>query len=74
MIRYFGNHATAANVLMAIIVVLGLTALPKLQRDTFPIIPPTEVEVRIAYPGATPDEIEDAVCQRIEDTLDSVSG
>ncbi len=74
MIRYFGKHATAANVLMAVIVVLGLAALPKLQRDTFPVIPPTEIEIRIAYPGATPDDVEDAICQRIEDSLDSVSG
>ena len=74
MIRYFGTHPTAANVLMLAIMVLGLAALPKLQRDTFPLIPPTEVEVRTSYPGATPDEVEDAVCQRIEDALDSITG
>ena len=74
MIRYFCNHPTAANVLMLAIIVLGLAALPMLQRDTFPVIPPTEVEIRANYPGATPDEVEDAVCQRIEDALDSVTG
>ena len=74
MIRFFGTHATAANVFMITIIVLGLVALPKLQRDTFPVIPPTEVEVRIAYPGATPDEVEDAVCLRVEDVLDSITG
>ncbi len=74
MIRFFGTHPTAANVLMIIIITLGLVALPKLQRDTFPVIPPTEVEVRILYPGATPDEVEDAVCLRIEDALDSITG
>lgn len=74
MIRYFGNHPTAANILMIAIVVLGLVALPKLQRDTFPAIPATEVEIRANYPGATPADIEDAICQRIEDALDSVSG
>lgn len=74
MIRYFGTHPTAANVLMIAILVLGLSALPQLQRDTFPVIPPTEVEIRIPYPGATPDEVEDAVCQRVEDAVDGVSG
>ena len=59
---------------MIAILVLGLTALPKLQRDTFPIIPPTEVEIRLSYPGATAEEVEDAVCQRVEDALDGVSG
>ncbi len=71
MIRYFGSHPTAANMLMIAIAVLGLVALPKLQRDTFPIIPPTEVEIRASYPGATPAEVEDSVCQRIEEWLDS---
>ena len=73
MIRYFAQHPTAANVMMAAILILGLSALPKLQRDTFPVIPATEVEVRVSYPGATPAEVEDAICQRIEDSLDSVT-
>ena len=74
MIRYFGSHPTAANVLMIGLIVLGLTALPKLQRDTFPVIPAKEVEIRVSYPGATPSEVEDAISQRIEDALDRVAG
>ncbi len=74
MIRYFADHPTAANVLMVAIIILGLSALPKLQRDTFPVIPATEVEIRASYPGATPADVEESVCQRIEDSLDSVAG
>jgi len=74
MIRFFASHPTAANVLMVAIIILGLTALPKLQRDTFPVIPASEVEVRSSYPGATPAAVEDAICQRIEESLDSVVG
>lgn len=74
MIRFFANHPTAANVLMVAIIILGISALPKLQRDTFPLIPTTEVEIRAIYPGATPAEVEDALCQRIEEALDSVAG
>ncbi len=65
MIGYFARHPTAANLLMLAVIVMGLIGLPKLQRDTFPVIPPTEVEIRVAYPGATPGEVEDAVCLRI---------
>jgi len=57
MIRFFASHPTAANVLMLAILMLGLSALPKLQRDTFPVIPATEVEIRVNYPGASPAEI-----------------
>jgi len=72
VIRYFAGHPTAANLLMAAVLVLGVVALPKLQRDTFPVIPATEVEIRANYPGATPSDVEDALCRRIEDALDSV--
>ncbi len=74
MIRYFGQHPTAANVLMIGLIVLGLTALPKLQRDTVPVVPATEVEIRVNYPGATPSEVAEAISQRVEDALDSVAG
>ncbi|MCK5647434.1 MAG: efflux RND transporter permease subunit, partial [Gammaproteobacteria bacterium] len=73
MIRYFAEHPTAANILMLVIIILGLIGLPKLQRDTFPVIPPTEIEIRTPYPGATPDEVEEAICFRIEDALDSIA-
>ena len=73
MIRYFTSHPTAANILMLLIIILGLIGLPKLQRDTFPVIPPTEIEIRTPYPGATPYEVEEAICFRIEDALDSIA-
>jgi hydrophobic/amphiphilic exporter-1 (mainly G- bacteria), HAE1 family len=73
VIKYFAQHPTAANMLMAAIIIVGIATLPKLQRDTFPVIPPTEVEIRVIYPGATPAEVEDTICQRIEDVLDGVS-
>ncbi len=73
MIRYFVMHPTAANLLMLIIMVLGLTALPKLQRDTFPVIPATEVEVRLSFPGATALDVEQGICHVTEEALDAVT-
>lgn len=73
MIRYFVTHSTAANLLMLVIMVLGITALPKLQRDTFPVIPATEVEVRLSYPGATAFDVEQGICFVAEDSLDTVT-
>ncbi len=72
MIRFFGEHPTAANLLMAIFLVLGVLSIPNLRRETFPDTTPSEVEIRIVYPGATAEEVEETVCQRVEDALDSV--
>ncbi|MCP4409339.1 MAG: efflux RND transporter permease subunit, partial [Gammaproteobacteria bacterium] len=73
MIAWFTRHPTAANLLMAAIMILGLVALPSLQRETFPEIENDEVEVRIVYKGATAEEVEDAICRRLEDALEGIS-
>ncbi|WP_116132023.1 efflux RND transporter permease subunit [Tropicimonas sp. IMCC34043] len=72
MIRLFATHPTAANILMLAFIVLGLAAAPTLQRDTFPAVPPTDVEVRIAYPGATPAGVEAEICREVEDPIREV--
>lgn len=72
MIRGFARHPTAANILMLAILALGFAALPTLQRDTFPVVPSTEVEVGIAYPGATSAEVERGVCMAVEDDVRAV--
>jgi multidrug efflux pump subunit AcrB len=72
MIRFFANHPTAANLLMLIFVAMGLFSIRSLRRETLPDFAASEVLIRIAYPGATPEEVEEAVCQRVEDALDGV--
>ncbi|MDJ0807258.1 MAG: efflux RND transporter permease subunit [Gammaproteobacteria bacterium] len=74
MIAWFTHHPTAANLLMGAIVLLGLVALPGLQRETFPEIENDKVEVRVIYKGATAAEVEDAICRRLEDATESVVG
>ena len=74
MIRFFAAHPTAANLTMAFFLVIGILALPNLLRETFPRVAPTEVQVTIPYPGATPDTVARAVCTRVEDALDGLRG
>ena len=61
MIHFFARHPTAANLLMAGFVAIGLLSLPLLRRETFPDITPSEVQVELLYPGATAEEVEEAV-------------
>ena len=73
MIAWFARHPTAANLFMAAIMILGIVSLPGLQRETFPEIQNDKVEVRVVYKGATTDEVEDAICRRLEDALDGIT-
>ena len=73
MIRYFAGHPTIGNLLMLALLGAGLMALPNLQRETFPARPLDEVETRVNYPAASADEVEDAICRRLEDAIDTVN-
>jgi HAE1 family hydrophobic/amphiphilic exporter-1 len=73
MIRYFAEHPTAANLCMLACIIGGLVTLPNLQRETFPRFSAIELEIRLPYPGASALDIEEAICQRVEDALDAVN-
>ena len=73
MIAFFARHPTAANLFMIGFLVLGLFTLPNLRRDTFPRIQPTKVQISVAYPGSRAEDVEEAICRRIEDAIDAVN-
>jgi len=73
MIQFFTRHPTAANLLMIVFFVMGLASIPSLRRETLPDFSADEVEVTVVYPGATAQDVEEAICRRIEDAIDSVS-
>ncbi len=73
MIRYFIRHPTAANILMVAIIAIGLFSLSSLNKESFPTLKPSRVQVTVAYPGANPADVEDALCNRLEDATDGIS-
>lgn len=74
MIRFFAGHPTIANLLMVLFLTAGLFVSPTLLRETFPRALPSEVEISVPYPGARPEDVESAICERIENALDAVTG
>ena len=72
MISFFAKHPTAANLLMILMIAAGILSLGRLQRETLPDSAPVEVEVRVVFPGATSEEVEETILQRLEDALDGV--
>jgi multidrug efflux pump subunit AcrB len=73
-IAWFAQHRVAANLLMVAVVAGGLMTLPRITREVFPDITPDLVTVRVAYPGATPDEVETTVVARIEEAIRGLGG
>lgn len=73
MIRYFAKHPTAANLLMASFFILGLFILNSIRRAAMPDFTTQSLQISASYPGATAEEIEEAVAVPLEDALGKVN-
>ncbi|MDP5254381.1 MULTISPECIES: efflux RND transporter permease subunit [unclassified Vibrio] len=73
MIAFFTRHPTAANLLMLAMLVLGVSSLSGLKRETFPEFAPPYVSINAVYPGASAKEVEQELCLRIEEAMDGLS-
>ncbi len=73
MIRYFAEHPTAANLLMLLLLLLGISAVFQIRRETMPDHSKPQVQITANYPGATSEEVEEAICQKIEEAVETVN-
>ena len=74
MIAWFVDNPVAANLMMFIFVVGGIISLFTMHREEFPSIDVGVIQVTVPYLGAAPEEVEQAVCVRIEEAVDGVQG
>ena len=68
-IAYMAGNGVAANMLMLAIIAAGLVSLTGLEREAWPTIPFNHIEVSMAYHGASPDEVEEAIVVKIEEQV-----
>jgi multidrug efflux pump subunit AcrB len=73
-IRYFAEHHLLANLLTVIIILLGVSSLMNIKRDLFPSVDMDEMIITTRYPGASPEDVELNVTNKIEDGLKGVDG
>lgn len=71
---YFTNHRTAANFLMVVMLIIGLTAASKIRSQFFPDVIIDTVSVVIDWDGAGPEEIDEGVVSLIDPVLQGVEG
>lgn len=74
LIAWMTRHPVAANLLMVLILLAGVLSAMSMRQEVFPLIELDVLEVRASYPGAAPDEIEEAVLQKIEEQLEGMTG
>jgi len=74
LIRWFAANHVAANLLMVVICFAGLMSALSIKQEVFPEITMDMITVSMSYLGATPAEVEEAVCVRIEEAVQGVDG
>ena len=74
VIAWFAHNPVAANLLMILILLAGVTAIPALQQKTMPDFEMEMIDVSVEYLGAAPEEVEEGICIRIEEEITGVDG
>lgn len=69
IIGTFAQHRVAANLLMIIMLMCGIWALIYLNTQFFPSYTLEKINVRVVWQGASAEDIEDGVTNRVEETL-----
>ncbi|MGD8171658.1 efflux RND transporter permease subunit [Vibrio sp. TRT 21S02] len=74
IIAYFANNSVAANLMMAFILIMGAVSFFLIQRQMFPNLEVNYVNISAEYPGASPQEVEESILIRLEESLKDVTG
>ncbi len=74
IISYFIKYHVAVSVFLLAVVVFGMVGALSLKSSYFPLVDSKIITVTIAYPGASPQEIEEGIVLKIEDNLKGLEG
>ncbi|GAA6209505.1 efflux RND transporter permease subunit [Cognatishimia sp. WU-CL00825] len=74
LLSYFTRHGTAANLLLVVLVVAGLSAAPQMRAQFFPDVIVDNVSVSVGWDGAGAEDVDAAIVQVLEPVLLAVEG
>ncbi|MCK4621188.1 MAG: efflux RND transporter permease subunit [Desulfuromonadales bacterium] len=73
-IKWMARNHVAANLLMMVLLLGGFIMAPSIKQEIFPEVSLDRVSVSVAYPGAGPEEVEEGIILKIEESLSAVDG
>ena len=72
--RFFAERHLGATLVSGLVIVIGLVTIFNIKRDTFPQVDLGRVVITTRYPGASPEDVELKVTNKIESQLAGVAG
>ena len=74
LVNWAITNSPGMNVLVCALMLVGALALYQMRREVFPAFELEIVTISVPYPGATPQDCEEAICQKIEEAIRSLDG
>ncbi len=74
VIAHFIKYPVAGWVLVLGFLVFGLAGLFSLKSSFFPLVESRDITISVAYPGASPQEMEEGIVLKIEDNIRGLIG
>ena len=74
IISYFIKYHVAVNIFVIAFIVLGAIGAISMKSSFFPLVDSELISIRLTYPGASPQEMEEGVVLKIEDNLKGTIG
>ena len=73
-IAWMANHKVASNLLMFVLILAGLLGAFQTKQEVFPSFSKDAVSVTVAYPGASPKEVEQGIILAVEERVRGIEG
>ena len=73
-VTWMARNHVAANLLMCFLLLSGFLGIAGMRKETFPEFSFDQIQIQVPYLGASPEEVEDGVCRRVEERLAGLSG
>ncbi|MBW2095001.1 MAG: efflux RND transporter permease subunit [Deltaproteobacteria bacterium] len=74
IVNWFTINHVAANLLMMFFLLAGTVTAFTMKIEVFPETAPDKISVTVEYPGASPEEVEEAIVRRIEEKIAGLTG
>ena len=74
ILGWFASNHVAANLLMFLIITAGLLTVFTVKMEVFPEFSLDMINISVPYRGASPADVEEGVCLRVEEAIAAVDG
>ena len=73
MIRWAVHNGPAMNTLLVAVLSIGAASLWFMRREVFPEFELEVILASVPYPGASPEEVEEGICYKLEEAVRSIN-